>query len=232
MAILLLLAVLGFFLLSYFLAYRYYHISEDKHEFLLSLSSGMLVSIIFVEILPRLYSVHPYQNGPEIYLGIVLGFVIYHITEKYLYQHGKEHYAIRKKLTQFHLSGSILENFLKGFMITYIFTLESLNVVRFFALLPFFTENIARGIILGHRSSKLNFTTSFILSIVVAFLLGASIAYLIPVHSEYFHWLFSFAVGAFIYFVIRDEIPHGARGKPIFFTIGAILTVLFILLFR
>lgn len=231
MAIMLLLAVLFIFLVSYFISYKYYHLSEDKHELLLSLSSGMLISIIFVEILPRLYS-SSYQNGPEIYLGIVLGFVMYHIVEKYLYQHGKEHYALRKRLTLFHLSGNILENFLKGFMIVYIFTLESLDIVRFFALFPFFTENLARGVILGHKSIRLNLSLSFALSIAVAFMLGASLAFFLPFHSEYFHWVFSFAVGAFIYFVIRDELPHGTSGKPTFFAIGAILTVLFVLLFR
>ena len=67
--------------------------AEKYHNKIISISAGIFLTLIFLEIMPELLnlSLMPAQT---IFFFILLGFIIFHISEKYLYQHAKKKKAV------------------------------------------------------------------------------------------------------------------------------------------
>lgn len=208
---------------------------ENYYDALLSFGSGLLISVIFTEILPLLF-VDAAQVVAWRFLAIVflLGFLSYHVLEKHTYQNARSFIRQRKQLTLLHGLGFLLDNFLKGILLFLFFTLP--NPSRFAPFILFGALSVRMA------SNALNFRNFherhlsvphwFVVLVSLSVVLGVLFAHLISSHSHYLYLLFSFISGAFTYFVIRDEIPQGKYGKPLFFTLGILLVILFLLVFK
>ena len=83
--------------------------SEKYRNKIISFSAGISITYIFLHLLPEFIAA---QINRFIFLSILLGFVIFHLVEKYIYQHSSEdkllkELAIEDSITSFiyHLHG-------------------------------------------------------------------------------------------------------------------------------
>src|SRR3989338_2736124 len=122
----------------YILSSRFSRHAERYHEHILSLGSGMLLGILFAEILPSLISEGTAFLSPiAISTGILAGFVSYHLIEKYTYKHATSSKEITKDIGYLHIAGFFIDNFLEGFVLVLIFGLAAItNYLIFLLFIP------------------------------------------------------------------------------------------------
>lgn len=202
---------------------RYYHS-------LRSFGSGLLIAVIFAEILPLLFveasAVVEWRFLATMFL---LGFLLYHILEKHTYQHARS-YKIHKEITYLHTSGFWADNFIKGLILFIFFTLNPFGsnpLLLFGALFISIVSNALNFRNFNERHIRLPVWLVAFVSLSVLF--GAFVAALISPSQPYLYLTLAFISGAFTYFVIRDEIPTGKQGKPLFFMLGVLFFILFLL---
>ena len=59
----------------------------------------------------------------------------------------------------------------------------------------------------------------------ITLILGATIGVFLVIETIVFYVFFAFALGLVLFTVIRDLIPLGKKGKPIFFLLGVLFTI-------
>ena len=81
--------------LTHYFSYKISSFLEKHHYRGMNLSGGTLIAIIFLVLLPE---VTVFSADVPIYFLMLLGFSIFYIGEKYLYQHVKNNLGIRESV--------------------------------------------------------------------------------------------------------------------------------------
>ena len=220
--VLILASVMG--LTDYF-GHRISGLAGKNRDNILSLSSGLLISLLFLILLPSL----PLSDGSEvIYLFILIGFLCMHFIEKFIYRHVTNKRKLLEDLKMAHIVGFGLDNFLVGFIIA---TVAKTDVIIALELaIPFFLQMLTSSISLDSIDIQLNDRFSkILLSILPVF--GAIVGILLELDGFLTQGILAFMLGILFYMIIRDVIPSGKRGHPVLFFIGnAISFILWIIL--
>lgn len=197
---------------------------EKFHVHTLSFSAGLFLGLIFLDLLPEVFK-GTYYLGESVYLFMVFGFTLFHIGEKYVYQHVKNKSELLKDLSLIHIFGFFVNHFLIGILVFIVFSYERF-VSGFFVFIPLLLHSFSSSISLEHIGKHFNkkILTNFFLPI--SPVLGVAFAALFHTNLAFYYTIFPFVVGAMLYIVIRDTIPRGEAGKPAFFLIGVLLSVL------
>jgi hypothetical protein len=228
------------------------------HHLLESLGAGLMVGILFLELLPQIFIGHNTSLGNYIYIPLLFGFTIIALIEKIIYKrilkenptspiklhdhtNGDESketsVKYEKEFTDieciipeqnniFETIALFTHSVMMGILITLIFYENNLEA-SFIIMIPFairaFTIGFSTEQIFEHLNEKprkifriLNF---------ISLTLGASIGLFLVFSEIVFFIIFAFALGLVLFTVIRDMIPLGKKGKPIFFLLGIILTI-------
>lgn len=192
-----------------------------NHDILLSFGGGTLLAIIFLVFLPE--AVH-YSQTIAVYPMMLLGFVVFLVSEKYLYQHVKDPEVLDEELYHLHLAGFFVDHFIKGFILVTIILLEPL--LGFLTAIPFFIHTLSSSIVLddihkytGRRSDKLILSSSVVLGTLTG------IFFDIDPHLE--RGIIAFISGMMLFMVSRDVLPREKKGRPVYFLLG-VLTVFLI----
>ena len=119
------------------------------HFKIISLNAGIFIAIIFLFLLPEIVAGSRFVN---IYMGILSGFALFHITEKYIYQHVKDKKRLLKDLAELHIAGFFVDSFIIGFAIVLIFS--STDLAKFFIFMPFVLHTLSSSIALEHIHEK------------------------------------------------------------------------------
>ncbi len=217
----------------YILSSRFSRHAERYHEHILSLGSGMLLGILFAEILPSLISEGTAFISPMgISGGILAGFVSYHLIEKYTYKHATSSKEITKDIGYLHIFGFFVDNFLEGFVLVLIFGLAAItNYLIFILFIPLLLGDIAAAMTLQHINDrfKLHGIGSILMSMSIFF--GAAFGVILNLTEKHFYIALAFIAGSFLYFITRDELPRGRKGQPLTFLIGLVVVMgLFVLI--
>jgi zinc transporter ZupT len=80
---------------------------EKNHYDVLSFSGGTLIALIFLVLLPEVIGI---TDSEVIFLLILLGFIAFHLTEKYLYQHVKNKRQQLRDLKELHQAGFFIDH--------------------------------------------------------------------------------------------------------------------------
>jgi zinc transporter ZupT len=193
---------------------------EVYHHDVLSFSGGILIAMIFLVLIPEVIEL---SNSAEIFLLMLLGYMVFHNAEKYLYQHVKDKKHLLDELKELHSLGFFLDHFILGFILVTVLKLE--ESLRFLILLPIFLHTISSSISLDHIHEKAKtHVNKIILSL--APLLGALTALVLEIEAEIQGSFLAFAIGMLIYIVNRDILPKGEKGRPIVFSMGAIIVII------
>ena len=127
-------AIMG--LADYF-GHRISGLAGKNRDNWLSFSGGLLTSLIFLILLPELIQ----SSANEfIYLFMLIGFLLMHLAEKYIYQHVTNKQELLEDLKIIHIIGFGLDNFLVGFILasiieTDLLVLLNLSIALFLQML-------------------------------------------------------------------------------------------------
>ncbi len=187
---------------------------EKNHYDVLSYSGGTLIALIFLILLPEVIGI---SDSKIIFLLILLGFVVFHLTEKYLYQHVKNKRQQLRKLKELHQAGFFIDHFILGFVLVTI--LEITDYLGFLILIPIFLHTISSSISLDHIHEKAQ--TSVPKTVLSAStLFGAVTALILEIDEKTQAAVLAMTLGILIYIVNRDILPEEEKGRPLWFIAG------------
>jgi hypothetical protein len=86
---------------------------EKHHSKLLSFSSGIFITYIFLYIFPEFFIGKQHLGNP-IFALLLIGFIVFHLAEKYLYQHIKNKDILLQDLGELHVAGFFIDHFVVG----------------------------------------------------------------------------------------------------------------------
>jgi zinc transporter ZupT len=195
-------------------------LAAKNRDNILSLSSGLLIALLFLVLLPSL----PLGEGSEvIFLDILIGFLCMHFIEKFIYRHVTNKRKLLQDLKMAHIVGFGLDNFLVGFIIATI--AETDLIIALELSIPFFLQMLTSSISLDSMDVQLNDKFSKILLSVLP-VLGALVGILLDLEHFLTQNVLALILGILFYMIIRDVIPSGKRGNPILFFIGNAISIM------
>ena len=157
-----------------------------------------------------------------VFLVLTLGFVLFHLSEKYLYQHIKDKKVLLKDLAELHNAGFFIDHLMVGFVLFLTFELASFT--NYIIFIPFLLHTISSSMSLEHIHMKIKTKfNKFLLS--SSTLLGALLAFFIKLEAFWYYTIFAFFLGSLLYISMRDMLPKGKKGNPLMFLIGFLIVV-------
>ena len=196
---------------------------------ILSLSAGLLVSILFLVIMEEVFThtieLHLSPQGHFLkYVTVFMGFLIFHLIEKTLFKTIKKQEELEKDLKEFHLVGLFIDHFFLGVILATSFSPS--EPLSYFILIPLFLESISSTISLEHID-KCTYKQGTLGKILLGLapILGAVLAIVLGINEIVTLYITAFTLGAVLYIAIRDVIPHNKEGKPLWFLLGTIITL-------
>jgi len=201
---------------------------ERFHIELLSFGAGLMVGTFFLEILPRIMDGETYLSH-FVYVTFLVGFVLVHVLEKLVYQHaaGKSEFA--KDVTRFEAIGLAAYGLLVGIIIAVFF--ETYGDLAYLILAPFFVRAFALSVYSRHINEKISNILNRVLQTICP-VVGTFAGLTLIANKTRLFLVFSMTMGLVLYIVIRDMIPIGKEGKPIYFVAGALITIATALIFH
>ena len=236
------------------------------HAQLESLGAGLMVGILFLELLPQVV-VGSTILGVYIYIPLLSGFVFIALLEKIVYKkilhsnpsshvkksvnnkdNTKENqdldsaFEYEKDITEiecivpeqnaiFEAIALITHSLMIGILVALIFS-ENAIEISFIILIPFFIRAFTIGFTTEQIMENLNKKPEKVFRILglISPTFGALFGIFLVFNEIAFFIIFAFALGLVLFTIIRDMIPLGKKGKPVFFLLGVIFTICIFLL--
>ncbi|MDP2906857.1 MAG: hypothetical protein Q8O03_02855 [Nanoarchaeota archaeon] len=193
---------------------------EKLHIHITSFSAGMFLTLIFLDFLPR--AATGIEHDAPVFLALTVGFVIYHLSEKYLYQHVKNKKVLLEELAELHNVGFFIDHFMVGFILVLTFKLESYTSYLIFV--PFVLHTVSSSMSLEHIRARIKTGVNRV-TLSVSTLIGALFAHFINLDTFWYYTIFAFFLGSLLYISVRDMLPGGKKGNTLMFLIGFLLTI-------
>ena len=108
------LLVAAFLSIVHYLSHRVSSVMERHHYKLLSFNGGLFLALLFLILLPEVVE---FSDSVSVYLLILIGFVLFHFANKYLYQHVKDKNRMLSELKMLHDVGFFIDHFMLGFVL-------------------------------------------------------------------------------------------------------------------
>ncbi|MBT3582464.1 hypothetical protein HN924_01575 [Candidatus Woesearchaeota archaeon] len=199
---------------------------KKYHKELLSFAAGISLTYLLLFLLPELYEgVQELQK--LLFLFVLFGAVMFHIVEKYIYQHKKKKKII-EDLSAVHAVSFFTYHFVIGVVIVNLLNRDALLGALFF--IPIMTYTAIGQVSLKEIHAKVTEKKLVKLFLASSTLIGIIEAVFIQIHTKVFYALLGFVAGAMLYHVMRESIPSEKEGNALFFLIGAIFYTIIILL--
>ena len=205
---------------------------KRHHTKIISFSAGIFISFIFLDALPEI-SFGSSIVGFNIYIILLAGFACFHVVEKYFYQHRTEHSDLVYRLKELHILGFFINHFILGFALVLFFELPGrLSVLGYAVFIPFALHTVSSALSLRYIIAGVVNTNIWKTVLSGSVFLGAIVSFVLYdiITIETFYIMFSFIVGMLLYIIIRDMLPRGRRGDSLFFILGLLLSMVFLLL--
>jgi zinc transporter ZupT len=237
------------------------------HDHLESFGAGIMVGIIFLELLPQIAIGEEYLQE-FIYIPFLFGFIIIALVEKFIYrriiknqlqayQESLEFVKLEEEVEKnenqevinaimekdfeciipeqnalFEGVAFVTHGFVIGILITLIF--ETNWNLAFIVIIPFYIRAFTISFSAEQILDEISDTKEKIIRILsfVAPVVGAIIGIILLLNKIIFYIVFALSLGIILYVVTRDMIPLGKKGKPLFFSLGAIIALGIFLIFK
>ncbi len=201
---------------------------EKFHIQTISFSAGLFLGLIFLELLPETFAGTRFI-GDAVFILMAAGFVLFHVGEKYLYQHVKNKDELLKDLSSVHAVGFFVDHFVVGIMVFLVFSYDNI-FASFILFIPLLLHSFSSALSLNHLDKHFprKSIAGFLMPLAPVF--GVSFAAFLNLNPVFYFGLLAFAVGAMLYISIRDMLPRGESGKPFLFLLGALISILAVLL--
>lgn len=210
--------------LTDFFGHRISGLIGGHRDSVLSFSAGLLISLLFLILVPDVIS---NGNTEILFLFMLVGFLLMHLAEKYIYRHAMHDQELLEDLKIIHIIGFGLDNFLIGFIIAALVELDFSVVITL--SVPLFLQMLTSSISLDSIDTRLNEKYSKIILSVLP-ILGALLGIVLEFEFLLTNFVLAFVLGILFYMIIRDVLPQGRRGSSVLFFSGNLVTILFFLI--
>lgn len=190
-----------------------------------SFIAGIAVTYVFLNLLPEVYKGFAIFDR-LIFVYLLIGFTVAHITEKYIYQHSAPQ-TLRESLGGVHSIAFFIYHFFIGIILVNLNRSSFLDGVLFFLPVLFYSSVGLLALEKIHPKIWEKPYVKFLLSL--STLVGVLLADFFLGFKVAFNLLFGFVVGAFLYIALIDFIPREARGRPEYFALGVLTYSLIII---
>jgi len=210
--------------LTDFFGHRISGLIGRHRDAVLSFSAGLLISLLFLILVPDVII-----NGVTeiLFLFMLVGFLLMHLVEKYIYRHVTDKQEILENLKIVHVIGFGLDNFLIGFIIASLVELDFSVVITL--AVPLFLQMLTSSISLDSIDVRLNDKYSKIILSVLP-LSGAILGIILELDHLLTNYVLAFVLGILFYMIIRDVLPQGRKGSSALFFAGNLVTIGFFLM--
>jgi hypothetical protein len=213
--------------IAHFFSEEFYSRYKTHYSKIISFSAGIAVTYIFLDLFPN-FSEGAAQIDKLLFLSVLIGFVAFHLIEKYIYQHSPEEKLFRELAIEDSVI-SFLYHFVIGMLIVSFLNQDLLRGTLFFIPVLVYTAVSTLPVdITKFKSLRIIVASSTLLGILFAAYIYTTMSPLV------FNILLGFIVGTLSFTVTRHSIPIGKKGEPLYFTIGVLFytIILFLLLYR
>ncbi len=216
--------IMGF---AHYFSEEFYSRYKLHYGKIISFSAGIAVTYIFLDLFPN-FSEGAAQIDKLLFLSVLIGFVSFHLIEKYIYQHSPE----KKLFKELAIEDSVISfiyHFVVGMLIVSFLNQNLLRGILFFIPVLIYT---------GVSTLPVDITESKIIRIIVALSTLFGIVFVKYIYTTMspliFNILLGFIVGTLFFTVTRHSIPIGKKGQPMYFILGVLFytLILFLLLYR
>ena len=205
----------------HYLSHKVSGFMEKHHYKLLSFNGGLFLALLFLILLPEVIT---FSDTASVYFLMLLGFVIFHLAGKFLYQHVRNKKEMLGELKVMHEVGFFLDHFMLGFVLVTAVDVDP--TLGFLIAIPIFLHTVSSSISMQHiHESAKTGTNKIILSL--STLLGVIVAVVLQVERDVEGAILALLLGMLLYIGIRDFIPREEKGYPILFLVGVGLVMLF-----
>lgn len=215
-AVLLVAAILS---IIHYLSHKISSFMEKHHYRLLSFNGGLFIALIFLILLPE---VAEFSDSVSVYFIMLIGFVIFHLTSKYLYQHVKDKKDMLGDLRVLHEVGFFVDHFMLGFIL--VTSVDIDPTLGFLIAIPILLHTVSSSISMQHiHESAKTGINKIVLSL--STLLGVIVALVLKVEGVVQGAILALLLGMLLYIGVRDFIPRRERGYPGLFVAGVVVVV-------
>jgi hypothetical protein len=193
---------------------------------LLSLSSGVFITYLFLHMFPELYEIDVMLNKTSL-VFVLIGFSIFHILEKYIYKHSKSTNTLKRELKEVHAVSLFIYYFVIGIAIVnlgeYIGTLEMILFI-----VPVLVHAALSSISFGETHAVAKGAPIIRLFVSSSTLLGILMAYSLGILRIAHYAIVGSILGMLLYITIVDSIPKEKEGEPAYFLLGVVIYAIII----
>ncbi|MBW2965886.1 hypothetical protein KY342_02150 [Candidatus Woesearchaeota archaeon] len=189
---------------------------KPYQNYLISFSAGISITYIFLHLLPQFtYGITQISNF--LFLSILIGFVIFHIVEKYIYQHSPEDKLLRELAVEDSITSFIYHFVIGIILVSFVNQGLSEGILFFIPVFLFTAVSTLPVDMTKFKSIKAILAVSTLLGIIFA-------TFIYPNMNQIIYFaLLGFIIGALLFTVTRHSIPKKRQGKPFYFIIGVII---------
>ena len=197
-------------------------LAARHRDSILSFSAGLLISLLFLILVPGVIAIGVLEIS---FFFILIGFLLMHLIEKYIYNHIMNKQELLEDLKVVHIIGFGLDNFLVGFIIASFVELDFLLVIEL--SVPLFLQMLTSSISLDSIDTHLNEKSSKYSKIILSVLpiLGAILEIILEFEMLVTNYVLAFVLGILFYMIIRDVLPQGKRGSSVLFLAGNLIVI-------
>jgi hypothetical protein len=197
-----------------------------KHiQKLMSLSAGIILAILFLEILPS-FAIGALETNYLLFIFPLLGFAAFHSIRAYNFKHIQTKKELKARFRKNHILAFFIEHFILGFALTLSFKNPVISILLF---LPFILLTVSSSILLKiiDKTSRGDKTRMILGSAPV---LGALAGTFFSFNQVLYLGALGYIMGSLFYIVSRDIIPvEEKKEDSVSFFIGLIATSILLL---
>jgi zinc transporter ZupT len=198
----------------------------EKHYRIFSFAAGISIAYLFLDLLPHTYEAATLLKN-SVFIFLLLGFALFHLSEKYLYQHIVEGRSASTELQKLHAIAFFIYYFMVGLVLCEKAHSGYLEGILFLIPVGLHAALSTASLSEIHGDFKESLGQKIILS--SSCLLGVIVALIMPLPAEVNNILVSFIAGIFLYIFVKEFLPEKKKGQPMYFVIGVLLFFIFFL---
>lgn len=210
----------------HFLAEELEELMSTHQERLISFTSGVSITYIFVQLLPEFQKIAS-ETSDIIFIAPLLGFSSIHLAEKYVAKKEYSKELLVRRYGEIHSVFLFFYHGLIGFLVASLLGESTASGTLFF--IPIMLHIGVSSFSLSELHEDIARDLKVKLAISGAPILGVLTHNFGIISEGFFQPLFGLVLGMFTYVVIRDGIPQGDGGKPVEYVLGLIIYLLIIL---
>ena len=219
--------MLGFLLAAvHFLSEELEEHIRVRRDQVVSFSSGVSITYIFVQLLPEFNQI-ALESSELVFIFPLLGFSSIHLLEKYVAKAGLGEKEMRKDYGEIHSAFLFFYHGAIGYLIASLLVESTISGLLFFIPVVLHIAVSSFSMTELHESFFQKKTVK--IGISIAPVIGVLLHQFGNISTQHFNPVFGTVVGMFFYVVIRDSMPDQDRGQPLEYIIGAIAYLAIIL---